>query len=271
MDKAMKVFITGVAGFLGSNTAKLFLSHGWEVYGCDNLVTGQIKNVPDSVKWQQIPVQEVTKVVVPDVIVHTAAIARSAWPNKDELWEHNVRSTLAVNTMVKLTAAKYVYCSSSVVWKPQSSVYAQTKFIGEQLALSVGALALRFGNIYGPGQNEDGHEPNVIASMRRSVRETGKVRVDGTGRQSRRFVHVRDAARAIFLAAESDLTGVWMDIATEEEVTIRSLAERFGAPIELGPSRNDPHAIRQETEAARWLLGWSPEVALEDGLAEVIP
>lgn len=271
MGQAMRVYITGVAGFLGSNTARYFLDRGWEVSGCDNLVTGDPKNVPEGVKWQQTAVQDVTAVLLPNVIVHTAAIARSAWPKDDDLWEHNVRSTLAVNRIIENTSAKFVHCSSSVVWKPLSSVYAQTKSVAEQLALSAGATALRFGNIYGAGQNEEGPEPNVIASMRRSVRETGKVRVDGTGRQSRRFIHVFDAARAIFLAAQAKLSGIWMDIASQDEITILSLAERFGVPIEFAPSRNDPHVIRQETEAARWLIGWEPTIALEDGLKQVIP
>jgi nucleoside-diphosphate-sugar epimerase len=266
----MRVFITGVGGFLGSNVAKLYLEKGWEVAGCDNFVTGKRENVPEGVRLQDRAVQEITGLVIPDVVVHTAAIARSAWPNNDELWEHNVRSTIAVNKLVTNTAARFVHCSSSVVWKPQSSVYAQTKDVSERLALGNGAIALRFGNIYGPGQNEEGHEPNVIANMRRTVRETGSVVVHGTGRQSRRFVHVQDAANAVYCAAKSGLTSIWMDVATKDEITMQALAERFHVPIEYGPSRNDPHVIRQEIEAAKWLIGWQPTIPLEVGLKEVI-
>lgn len=266
----MKVFVTGVAGFLGSRVARLFLEKGWEVEGCDNLLTGKEENVPKGVTFFPVSVQEYRGAVAASVIVHAAAIARSAWPNEDDLWEHNVNGTIAALDLWHNGGVQFVYCSSCVVDRPNSSVYARTKEVGERLVLASGGVALRFGNIYGPGQNEEGPEPNVIASMKRALRETGAVRVDGTGRQSRRFVHVDDAANAVWLAYQRYHPGVWMDIATKDEISINALAARFDAPITYGPTRNDPHVIRQDTQTAKWLIGWEPTVPLDTGLKEVI-
>lgn len=267
----MKIYITGIAGFLGANVAKLLYNLGHDVYGCDNLLTGKRANLPVEIKWVAESIQETVKRLdMPlDVVINCAAIARSAWGNDADLWEHNVNGTIAAVKLAKNSGARLIHISSSVVHVPDSSTYARTKEVAERIALASGGVALRFCNIYGPGQSEEGQEPNVIASMRRSVRVNGTVRVDGNGSQCREFIHVSDAAIAIVHAIESSPPSIWLDICSGESISILEIAKMFGRPIYWASSRNDPFEIRQDPEPAHLILNWKPLITLKDGLDEV--
>lgn len=271
MESGMRVYVTGVAGFLGSQVATQLLDLGHSVYGCDNLLTGNSSNVPKGVEWTVEPIQEAVEKfrLRIDIVVHCAAIARSAWGNDLDLWEQNVKGTTAAVKLTYNSRARMIHASSSVVHVPDSSTYARTKELAERVALSSGATALRFSNIYGSGQSEEGQEPNVIASMRQWARNTGKVRVDGDGHQRRDFIHVTDAASAVIHAIRMDLPPIWLDVCSGEEISILEIANIFNLPIEWAPTRNDPDHILQDLEHAKYLLGWKPKVTLKDGLSEV--
>lgn len=273
MDSAVKsVYVTGVAGFLGSTVAQDLLGRGWRVVGCDNFSVGREENVPPGVDFSELDCRylKAGDLNGVDAVIHCAAIARSAWPDPDQLWWSNVRGTVGVVSAAEAAGlSKVVHASSSVVHLPGSSAYAETKALSERVALGYGATCLRFGNIYGAGQNELGHEPNVIASMRKTLKEKGYVRVDGDGSQTRDFVHVSDAANAMFSALVEPTRGIWFDICTGVQTSIRQIAESFGAPIEWGPTRNDPPAIIQDPKPAEVALLWGATVDIEEGLAEV--
>lgn len=267
----MRVYITGVAGFLGSYVAREMVNQGYKVFGCDNLLTGKASNVPIEVEWTYEPIQKsVEEFKLPlNVIIHSAAIARSAWDNDSDLWEQNVKGTMSAVKLSRNTGARLIHISSSVVHVPNSSIYAKTKEAAERIALSYGATALRFSNIYGPGQSEEGQEPNVIASMRQYANLKGMVRVDGDGQQRRDFIHVTDAALAITQTVKEFIPPMWLDVCSGETISILEIANMFNLPIEWAPSRNDPYEILQDSEQARYILEWKPRVALKDGLAEV--
>lgn len=267
------VYVTGVAGFLGSHVARRLIQRGYRVFGCDNLSVGVVENVPERVKFRAAGCENLldNEFLLVEGVIHCAAIARSAWPNEDDLWLSNVHGTQNVMEVASMNGIKkIVHASSSVVHHPDSSVYARTKAAAERIALGHGASCLRFGNIYGSGQNETGDEPNVIAQMRRSLREDGCIRVDGDGSQTRDFVHVEDAAAAVVKALERPIR-TWVDICTGVQTSILDIATRFGCPIEAGESRGDPQVILQDPEPARWMLGWTPSIDIDEGLKQVIP
>ena len=75
----MKLFITGVAGFLGSNLANFYLKRGFDVIGNDTLTGGYKDNIPNGVKFYEVPCEdfkELKKLLSGvDVVIHTAAYA----------------------------------------------------------------------------------------------------------------------------------------------------------------------------------------------------
>lgn len=270
----MRIYVTGANGFLGRAVWAALEADGHQLDGCDILITSKDDRVVGR-PYYTVPVQEVHAPIVDDyradLVVHCAAIARSTWPDEAELWEHNVVATQAVLSW----GVPVIFASSSVVGlDPLPSVYARTKAVAERLVLGrPGNLALRFGNIYGPGQSEEGPgTPNVLASFRRSASRWGVIDIDGDGDQSRHWVHVTDAAAAVVAAVNSDVRGTWLDICGEE-AELNALAGFWPRHVVLrySPERyGDPKRIPQDPTPAKVLLGWEPKISLAEGLKEVV-
>lgn len=141
-------------------------------------------------------------------------------------------------------------------------------------------VALRFGNVYGPRQNPHG-EAGVVAIFCGRILENRPLTVFGDGLQTRDYVYVTDVARSVWLAATRPLpeTGrldaLGFNIGTGKGTSVREIANLLQTsagsdlPIELAPARpGEQQESFVNADKARDLLGWSPEVTLEEGLAK---
>jgi nucleoside-diphosphate-sugar epimerase len=272
----MIAYVTGIAGFLGSNVAKQLMGHGWTVLGCDNMLTGNVENIQFGSVFFLDDIRTLGSMPTSvDLVVHTAAIARSAWPDGDEVMDVNYVGTQNVLEKANNAGAAIVVCSSSMSAFPDANAYAYSKYLSEVDALAAGAVALRYSNIYGRGQSEDGPEPNVFAAWRKQ-RHIGAIRVDGDGSQTRDFIHVDDAARATVSAGfvqktTSKLGGQWFDVCTGVQTSIAELALEFSSLIRYAPRRDgDPDEIIQDPAPAEREFGFVSSVHLKSGLKEVL-
>ena len=137
-------------------------------------------------------------------------------------------------------------------------------------------------NLYGPGDHFSLEDSHVIPAMIRKfhdARAIGERRVVmwGTGRPSREFLYVDDAARALLLAAEHLDSSAPVNIGTGVETTIRDLAETIarlsGHAGEIGWDASKPDgqpSRRLDVARARELIGFEARVALEDGLRRTV-
>jgi len=137
-------------------------------------------------------------------------------------------------------------------------------------------------NLYGPNDNFDLEDSHVIAAMIRKfieARDRGddEVVLWGTGKPSREFLYVDDAARALLLAAERLNTSEPVNIGTGAETRIRDLAETihrltgFQGEIVWDSSKPDGQPARYlDVSRARELMGFYAEVSLEEGLRRTI-
>ncbi|HJQ11573.1 MAG TPA: NAD-dependent epimerase/dehydratase family protein [Gemmatimonadaceae bacterium] len=141
-------------------------------------------------------------------------------------------------------------------------------------------VALRFGNVYGPRQDPHG-EAGVVAIFCGRILRKHPLTIFGDGQQTRDYVYVGDVARAVWLAATKPLpekgrmdarafnigTGVGtsvIDIANKLQVAAGS-----DVPVEFAPHRpGEQQESFVNVEKAKQLLGWTPQVRLEEGLAK---
>ena len=166
-----------------------------------------------------------------------------------------------------------------------ASVYAITKRDHEELCLVAGAaygiptVALRFFNVYGPGQALSNPYTGVAAIFSARLLHGRPPLIFEDGRQSRDFIHVSDIVEGIMRALASDeAIGHAINLGTGRPTTVSRVAsvlaeglERFVEPKITGRYRAGDirHCYADVSEAER-LLGFRANVALEDGFAELI-
>ncbi len=166
-----------------------------------------------------------------------------------------------------------------------SSVYALSKHDQEHMCLLFGAsygvptTALRFFNVYGPGQAPSNPQAGVLATFGSRLLNGKAPLIFEDGGQRRDFVSVHDAARACALAVERDgAAGHAINIGSGENVTVLEIAQRLAQvtnrqnirPQVTGEYRTgDVRHCFADIALAQAVLGYEPRVALDDGLAEL--
>jgi len=161
------------------------------------------------------------------------------------------------------------------------SPYGASKLAGEGYcsayyrSFGVETVALRFGNVYGPGS---GHKNSVVAKFIKQALAGETLEIYGDGKQTRDFIYIEDLVRAIQLAAsKNDVGGEIFQIATNKETTVGEMLEELlkvmkevGSPdveVVFGEKRQgDVMRNFSDTSKARDVLGWSCEVGLTHGL-----
>ncbi len=296
------VVVTGGAGFLGSHLAEALRAQGRRVRVVDNFATGRRSQVPPGAELLEGDVNDVAAEALRGAseVYHLAAIPSVPASVRQPLENH--RAT-AQSTLALLLAAeraglrRLVFASSSAVYgdspalpKRESmlpepgSPYAAAKLSGELYAASwasrgaLEAVSLRFFNIYGPRQDPDSPYAAVIPIFARRLREGKPMPVYGDGGQTRDFIHVADAVRALLLAGSvPGISGRVYNVAGGVPVSVldmgRTLARLLGkAPdVEFLPPR--PGDVRDsvaDVSAARRDLGFSAALSLEEGLRQTL-
>jgi UDP-glucose 4-epimerase len=291
-----RVLVTGVTGFIGRAVAQHFAGHGRQVFG---IGTRPPENAPlpdlsgyTPLILPSIKLAEVVNACRPDVCVHCAGRASVELSMSDPGEDFDAAVPITFNILDTLRkhapSCRLILVSSAAVYgNPRNlpiserqapapiSPYGFHKLISEVLCrefTSVYGLktsAVRIFSTYGPGLRRQ-----VLWDIcRKSLREK-VLRLRGTGSESRDFIHVRDAGRAIFLIAErASGEGEAYNLASGEETTVRKLAElileklnvalpiEFDGMVPVGTPRNWRADISLITG-----LGYVPRIALEEGI-----
>ncbi len=165
-----------------------------------------------------------------------------------------------------------------------TSIYAITKRDHEELCLVTGAaygiptVALRFFNVYGPGQALSNPYTGVAAIFSSRLLNDRTPLVFEDGRQSRDFIHVDDIAAGILLALEAETAvGSAVNLGTGRSVSINDVARLLSSHLDKKLAPVFPQQYRvgdirhcvADTQLARELLGWDAQVPLEDGMGDL--
>jgi UDP-glucose 4-epimerase len=299
----MRILVTGGAGFIASHVADAFIAAGHQVAILDDLSSGRRENLNPKARFYQLDVQDAAVAEVfrrerPEVLCHHAAqmdVRRSvADPTFDarvnilgliNLMEHGRQHGL--KRVLFSSTGGAIYGEQETFPAPEThktepvSPYGVAKLASERylffyfVAYGIPYAALRYANVFGPRQNPHG-EAGVVAIFCEKLLRGERPVINGDGTQTRDYVYVGDLVRANLAALDSDFVGavnLGTGIETDVNTIFRLLARLCDscAPECHGPAK--PGEQRRsviDNGLARRVLGWQPQVSLEEGLRQTV-
>ena len=297
---AMRVLVTGGAGFIGSNLVRALIGQGHQVVVVDNLATTWslrlIEDVAEQVEFihgdVRLPedLERVGRRAF-DRVYHLAASFANElsmdYPTID--MRSNIEGTLNVLAMARrVGCGLFVYAGSSSSYgdlpvpfeedaacRPYTP-YAASKHVGEHYVRSSGLpfATFRLFNVYGPG-DPPGRYRNAVPNMMAALDRTdGRIRIFGGG-ATRDFTYIDDVVRVLLDAPRA--VGQVVNVGTGQETAIPELARQILRLFVLPDSRmvfEEPRAwdrvVRRcaSIERLRALFGWVPSTPLAEGLRQ---
>lgn len=298
------VLITGGAGFIGHRVTNQLLDLGYtprlfdNLYRPDDKATDLISD--PRVEFVQGDVRHLHRIDeamdgVTDVIHLAATNINKSQVDTTEGFEVNLMgSENTFRSAVRHGVRRIVFASSASVYgEPESlpmdensprnpvTPYCISKDASERLLefyakkYPIEWNALRFFNVYGPGQNIDAYYTSVIQVFIKRIIDGDAPMIDGDGSQTMDFVHVDDIANSLVLALESEQHGHICNIGTGTETSVADLArillKALDSDLEPQFSPRDVLVTRRRADwsKAEKILGWKPTILVEDGIADL--
>lgn len=307
MDWAgLRVVVTGGAGFIGSHIATTLADSGAIVTVLDDLSTGSEEVIPTGVKFIKGSITDVellkSTLEEQDAVFHLAAIASVPRCESEPTYSDEV-NRLASLKILGLANCPVIFASSAAIYgepvripidesHPISPLgrYGEQKasidqFIRRPNSHSTPATALRFFNVYGPGQDPSSQYSGVLSIFIDRAKSKRGLEIFGDGEQTRDFVHVSDVVSACVKACESllqqgtdsPLHAAAFNVCTGEAVTlnqiITTMESTLGTSLDLTYSAARVGDVREslgDPSKLKSSLDWEPQVSLESGLADLL-
>ena len=300
----MKIFVTGIAGFLGGHIAEKLIEDGHEVSGCDNLIGGYLENVPDDANFYQtdaIYLNQMVKMTKDaDLVVHTACTAYEGLSvfspyfvgNNTYQISLSVFSAIAKNNIPKVinfsSMARYgtqekTPFTEDQIPKPQDP-YGIAKVAVEN-SLDVLSEVHNFEyvnlvphNIIGPRQKYDDPYRNVVSIMINRVLNDKPPIIYGDGEQQRSFSDIDDVVNPMMNSIFNEkCIKETINVGPDEHViTINELAEKVLKvlnsnlePVHVDPRPQEVLIAHCSADKARKLLDYETSITLDESIAKI--
>ena len=305
---AVKVVVTGGAGFIGSNLVDGLLAAGYDVVAVDNFSTGRPEFLDAARTYERFTLAEVDLVCEPDrlpalfdgavAVAHLAANAdvRFGWDAPRRDLEQNVVATLNVlEAMVAVGVPRLLFSSTGSVYgeaaqipTPESAPFpVQTSLYGASKAAAEGFIAayaeaglvsasvFRFVSILGPRYTH-GHVIDFVAQLRR---DPSWLTVLGDGTQRKSYLDVTDCVAALLSRLGSDARWEVFNLGVDGYCTVADSIGWITARLGLAPRlvmtggdrgwTGDNPFIYLDTTAIR-TTGWAPQYTIREAVERTV-
>lgn len=297
----MRILVTGVAGFIGSNLAQRLLIDGHEVIGVDDYSNGFEKNVPNGVKMivSDLRNENISSLLPKkvDVIMHLAGQASGENSFSDPVDDLSRNATTTLNLIRygrEASVSRLIFASSmscygdidgeradeNTLCRPKSC-YAVAKLAAERYLHVFGDdlpfTSFRLFNVYGPGQNLANLRQGMISIFLAQALQGGRVQVKGSLDRFRDFIWIDDVVEAFVLAGTSDnATGQTLNLGTGQATTVNRVLENLKNHIpDLewfvdGSTPGDQMGLYASTDRLKQTLGFETRTGIVDGIAAFV-
>lgn len=303
-----RYLVTGGAGFIGSNIVRALVRQSCSVRVLDNFSTGRRSNLESLRKPIEVvevdlrdaeAVQRAMKQV--DYVLHLGALGSVPRSVEDPRSTHEVNITGTLNILlaareagvrrVVLSSSSSVYGDTPTLPKVETMIpeplspYALSKLAGEHYfrlfhsLYGLETFCLRYFNVFGPRQDPKSMYAAVIPLFVERIQAGRPVQLNGDGEQTRDFTYVSDvvSANLACCSAPANVAGGVYNVAWGNRTSVRELAETIarvmGKDLSFdfaSPRAGDVRDSQADSSRAQAMLGWTPSVSFEDGLARTV-
>lgn len=300
------VLVTGGAGFVGTHLCWQLVERGYRVRVLDNLKRANLPVIQPLIDDGRISLIDCdiryTSAIDraadgAEFVVHLAATSiNRSQASPAESVDVDIRCSEQVFAAAAARGVRrVVFASSASVYGPPKNLpmteddqldpqtpYCLGKLAGEHLLQYYGRSTglewniLRFFNVYGPGQHTDAYYTAVASIFLERLLAGSAPTVDGSGEQTMDLVHVRDVARALVCALESENSGNICNVGTGIETSVAELARILIrlVGVDLEPEFRPRKVLVSRRAAdirrAAERIDWKPQISVEEGLEEIV-
>lgn len=300
----MKIFVTGIAGFLGGHVAQRLIEDGHEVSGCDNLIGGYLDNVPEDAEFYQVDaiylnqMKKMTKGV--DLVIHTACTAyeglsvfspylvgqntyQISMSVFSAVAENKVPKVINFSSMARYGVQEVMPYTEDMKATPQDP-YGIAKLAAEE-TLDVLSNVHGFKyvnlvphNIIGPKQKYDDPYRNVVSIMINRILNGKPPIIYGDGEQMRCFSDIDDVVNPLINSmTNKEAEGETINVGPDEDIiSIKNLALKILKvlnsdlePIYVDPRPQEVKFAHCSADKSRKLLNYNTSVTLDQSIEKI--
>jgi ADP-L-glycero-D-manno-heptose 6-epimerase len=265
----MKILVTGDKGFIAKRLISK-LDRNFTVFGID---VNDFRGVEN---WGK-QLLEIVCDLSPDVIFHVGACSDTLEQNVNYMMELNYESTKILADYCNMTDSKMIYSSSAASYGTNgqfpSNLYGWSKYVAEDYVISTGGVALRYFNVYGPGEEHKGRMASVAYQSFSKSQAGEPIRLFPKG-PTRDFVHVDDIVYANMhaWAHYEHFKGNHFDVGSGESRSFEDVLNLMQIPFEYADESEIPEGYQFFTvsNSNEWLGGWTPKHTIDTGIPEYL-
>jgi ADP-L-glycero-D-manno-heptose 6-epimerase len=262
-----KIIVTGVNGFVGKNLKSILDLSRIETLGIDD-------EYYNSDNWSNTLLSILNK-FKPSVIFHVGACSDTLETNVQYMMERNYESTKVISDWCQSHGSEMIYSSSAanygITGEYPSNLYGWSKYVAEDYVIKNGGIALRYFNVYGPGEENKGRMASFLFQSFLNSKN-GRTNYLFPKTPKRDFVYVKDVVSANIFAHEnySLLQGSFYEVSTGIATTFEEILDKFGLDYEYSDEAAIPIGYQFYTcgDKSKWMSGWKPEYLISEGISE---
>jgi len=264
-----KYLITGHRGFIGSELFSYLQAKGEEVEGIE-------AEIFEKENWIELLLEELN-LIQPSVIFHVGACSNTLEKDSQIMFVRNYEFSKVISNWTYENSKKLIYSSSAANYgdsgRYPSNLYGWSKYAAEDYVVKNGAIALRYFNVFGPGEENKGNMASFLCQAYAKSIKKEKVLLFPKN-PTRDFIYIKDVVSANIFASENYevLDKKFYEVSTGVSSTFEQLL--ISANIDFGYSSESciPKGYQFYTcgDKKKWMPNWSPEYSLSKAIKEYL-
>ena len=259
------VFVTGGKGFIGSRLIDALKKTGFEVDSLDD----EYFSEPN---WREV-LESRLEIINPSGIFHVGACSDTLEQDVQLMMTRNFESTKVISDWCLRNNRPLIYSSSAANYGVNgqfpSNLYGWSKYVAEQYVIKNHGIALRYFNVYGPGEEAKGNMSSFIYQAFVKHTNNSKVLLF-PNKPKRDFIYIEDvvAANIYGLINYDKLRKKYYEVSTGIASTFEEILNSFDIKFEYADENSIPKGYQFYTcgDSEKWMRGWNPKFNLSQGL-----